>query len=169
MKSKLPRVTEILANAGLIDTRWFKPEHAERGTLVHAACQYDDWGETDQVPLAPELAGYLEAWRRFQRENAWECEAIEQPVSTAEYTGTLDRAGRLGPWRAILDIKTGAVGSWVRYQLVAYANAYQPGVMFRRVAVRLSADGHYQIKEFSVAEFIRDRQEWLRMVRQYGR
>ena len=41
---RLPSVTEILKDVGLIDTTFFAPEHAERGTRVHEATVF--WDET---------------------------------------------------------------------------------------------------------------------------
>ena len=39
---RLLSATQVGKLAGLIDTRWFKPHHADRGTKIHKALEYFD-------------------------------------------------------------------------------------------------------------------------------
>ncbi len=153
----VPGVTEILQSVGIIDTTWFTEESAWRGSVIHKCCELDDLGDLDEASVVEEAKGYLEAWRLFKREMKF-----------------LDGA--------VVDLKTGQILPWVKYQLAAYSefrptgtsreNIERPmlyecnGISFagtpdrlippfpalRRIAVRLKPNGKYGIKEFPIHE-----------------
>ena len=91
----LPSVTQILKDVGLIDTTFFAPEHAERGTRIHEATVF--WDETgmDDDTLPEEWAGYLSAWKKFREETGFIPSHIEQAFCSDQgYAGTVDRIGK---------------------------------------------------------------------------
>ena len=126
---KFLSVTTALEEAGLIDSRWWTEEACIRGTHVHAAIALDREGDLDDESLDPVLRPYVDAYRRFLHESGFEVDASEERVcdELLGAAGTLDVRGRLPrpalkhPGIDILDIKTGAVPSWVGYQTAAYA------------------------------------------------
>jgi len=165
----LPRVTEVLKNAGLIDTRWFSDEVRDRGTVVHAACQYLDEGTLDESTLDPKIAGYVEGYKRWiqwrqatgQREWDW----IEAPRQDPQgrYRGTPDRILTVRP-RWVWDIKTGCHFPWHALQTAAYVNMLPNPYSYRRAGLYLKADGHYQVREYPRDDYARDLSVFLAAV-----
>lgn len=91
----LESVTQILTAEGFIDTRFFDEYSRTRGSYVHKARHLDDIGELDESTIDPEIAPYLEAWRRFKLESGFVVEQSEVPMmsSTYKYAGTPDVIG----------------------------------------------------------------------------
>jgi hypothetical protein len=163
----VPSVTQILARAGVCDFSFVEEESRirsmQRGTSVHWMLQLQDQGalEYRRVPLRlrPYRKGYLD-WRMA---SGFIPDWIEQPfISHYGYAGTIDRTGSFpiteqypNGSRAVVDIKTGTVQDWVRFQLVAYAMRMhanpQVARTWRRIALALTSSGTYQVKEFPVS------------------
>ncbi|MDA8112095.1 MAG: PD-(D/E)XK nuclease family protein [Nitrospiraceae bacterium] len=166
---RLPSVTEILKDVGLIDTTHFKPEHAERGTTVHEATQF--WDETgmedDTIP--EELLGYLEGWKKFREETGFEPSHIEQSFYSPQgYAGTVDRIGKTHKINPILlDIKTGPKQGWHRLQLAAYALMAKHELripIWEYWGVHLKRDGKYSVETYKSIE---DSADWLAVLKVY--
>lgn len=165
----IPSVTQILKEVGLIDTSFFTPEHAERGTLVHGATQF--WDETgmedDTIP--GELLGYLEAWKKFREETGFIPSHIEQSLYSRQgYAGTVDRIGKTHKINALLlDIKSGPPQPWHRLQLAAYALMvkYELNIpAWECWGVHLKKDGKYSVE---VYRSIDDSATWLSVLKVY--
>lgn len=140
----LPGVTSILKSVGLMhNEQYYTPAGAMRGTSIHMLCQRDCEAEQGGgVRLAAdssaaELYGqYLDAWKLYKKESGWSSIMIEHPLSGSvagnQYAGTPDRIGRylgedIGEDNrprplTVLDIKTGGISQWTRYQLAAYVH-----------------------------------------------
>ena len=146
----LPSVTQILSEGGIIDTSWFTEAAAWRSSVVHKCCQLDDEDDLDEASVPEEAKGYLDSWRLFKSQVPVHFVSIEQPMASELYAGTLDRDAE---W-AVLDLKTGAIQSWVALQLAAYTELIDPSGIrsLRRFAVRLGKDGKYIVKEFPLRE-----------------
>lgn len=152
---------------------------AERGTAVHFATEMhdqaflDDLNGSEPPPAAPELLWrpedetpvvlpYMEAWRQFLADTAFEVHAIEERTFSGRhrYAGTIDRLGVLNGQRCVIDIKTSsAIGPQVGIQLAAYqgaANERRPMAerYRKRFACQLRRDGSYRLEEF------RDSADW---------
>lgn len=82
---RLPSVTGILLSEGFIDARWFDEYSCTRGIYVHQARHLDDEGTLDESTIDPEIAPYLEAWRRFKRESGFIIEESEVPKANLLY------------------------------------------------------------------------------------
>jgi len=161
---KFESVTKILALDGLCDFSFVEEEirlrAMQRGTSVHWLTQLEDEGKLNyrQVPLR--LRPYRKAWTDWKRDTGFVPELIEYRfLSLYGYAGTIDRYGKFPPTHsyprgstAVVDIKTGEVQDWVRYQLVAYAMRMHgvPAIArnIRRIALALRADGTRSVKEF---------------------
>lgn len=156
------RVTELLAEAGLIDRTWFSEEGATRGTYVHQACQYYDAGELDEESLDPVLIPYVEGWKKFLEDTGFQVVASEKRMTSKIYKFT-GQPDRIGQWPSvglcILDIKSGSLQAWTAIQLAAYKllvlendDLNIAGVIttpyIKRFAVNLPGDGTYKVKEY---------------------
>lgn len=163
---RLNSVVRILIHSGLVDTTFMAPgvEYLDRGTTVHDYTARYDLGEpVDLRGLKKRWRGFYRAWLRFRVETEFEPILTEHYVQRLYdgcdhktqlcycYAGILDRLGRFKrqPDNGILTIldlknmKTGRVGNWVRYQLVGYGHALNPGTKYHRVGVALHEDGTY--------------------------
>ena len=142
----LPSVTTILSEEGLIDTTWFKPEHAQRGTDIHEATAMIDKGDMSATDFPEWMHGYLDAWQLFKIDEGFTPELIETIVSDGVFAGTVDRVGNMRGKRWLLDIKTGRPSKWHRLQTSAYAHALEePNI--NRGTVHITKDGKYRFKE----------------------
>ncbi len=179
---RLHSVTRILDHGGLRGGDFFGDqgtEYLDRGTLIHDLTARHDAGQrVDQRRIPVRWRGHYRAWPRFRRETGFVPSLIEHRVMSVEagFAGTLDRLGDfekrtprglegLTDLQTLLDIKnakTGGCADWVRYQLVGYGHALNPRKLYNRVGVVLMADGTYKVKVFSVADWHRDLEVFLR-------
>lgn len=150
--AELPSVTRVLADMGFVDTSFFTPGSAQRGTYVHFACELDDIGELMEETLDPALLPYLYAWRAFKQDSMFAADKIEHRVCSEMYrfAGTVDRVGKLNGHDAIIDIKSGAVLPVTALQIAGYEIAiskkHRP---YKRYAVQLKDDGTYRVHPFT--------------------
>lgn len=142
---RLPSVTEILDEAGLIDKEWFTEEHMLRGKRVHIATAMYDEGQ-DVPGLEPELQGYLAAWCKFREESNCEIRSIEKRVCSEAWgvAGTIDRELYIRCLTTIGDIKTGGPAPWHALQTAGYGVC--EGTRWQRMCIYLKPDGTYSIK-----------------------
>jgi hypothetical protein len=126
--------------------------YRRRGTAVHLATSLFDQGHLADVD--DRLLGYLEAWKAWLKVSGFKASLIEHQVwsQTYLYAGTLDRYGTLDGKTALVDIKSGQIAGYAALQLAAYKRALEErtGVLVqRRVAVQLSSDGKFKVKEYT--------------------
>ena len=113
--SEFPAVSTVLRQAGLKPDYAGIPDHimknaAERGTMVHAACQYLLEGELDWASIeGGELEPFVRAFEQFQRDTSFRMLTSEMSVACPELgvAGTPDATGWLKR-RAVVDIKATA-------------------------------------------------------------
>lgn len=128
---------------------------AALGTAVHLATYYDDRGTLDEASLAPEVAGYLEGWRRFRREKKPTLIHREKFVynPALRYAGQLDAEMILDGELTIGDLKSGVKHRVHGVQIAGYALARKEEEGWthfpRRVAIHLSPDGHYELEPYT--------------------
>jgi hypothetical protein len=149
--SELPSVTQILGDLNFIDSSYFTEESRRRGEYVHSATEFDDRGSLDDASVDSTILSYLSAWRRFKRENSVKIYEIEKIVGSPiyRYAGTLDRIVELNGFKAILDIKSGAVGKATGLQTAGYEIGYNSDQSLKRFAVQLKNDGSYKLHPFT--------------------
>lgn len=159
---RVPRVSEILVNGGIVDPKFYTEESRIRGTAVHQAVFLDIFGDLHVDNLHPVVRPYLEAWFLFKRQTNFRpiealCEKrLYQPIY--RYVGKPDIMGFLNGRPVLIDIKSGGDGA-AKYQLAAYREfpailAYQPA----RFSLCLKNDGRYKL---NVHE---DPRDWLRFL-----
>ena len=158
-----PSVTQVLQRChsfGFVDAATLEAAQ-DRGTYVHALCEFDDLGELDEdKERNGEFFGYLLGWRKFMRDYRPNWSLIEKPLFSKQMdiAGTPDRMGTLtaigeDPW--VIDIKSSAAKHRVwGMQLAAYRRMGGENVgprwhLARRASVRLARDGTYQFDEFT--------------------
>ncbi len=144
-----PSVTTIIKDLNLIDTTWFKSEHATRGNHIHTICEFIDDGDLDYESVDDSYLGHIDAYKKFLVECNPTIESTEEIVcnTSYKYAGKLDRRGQLFNKDAIWDIKSGASHPTHGMQIAAYADTF--GKRFKRYGLYLSKDGDYKLKEYS--------------------
>jgi hypothetical protein len=152
---ELLSVTQVLTNAGLIDSQWFSEESRLRGTYVHQAILMHVEGDLAEDSLDPALQPYYQAFRAFIDESGFQIDACEERLfdEALGVAGTLDIRGRFPrpalrhPGVDIIDIKTGSLPSWVGYQTAGYARMLprELGAVRWRWALHLQGDGTYRL------------------------
>lgn len=149
---RLPSVTEVCRI--LHNSNHYTEEARTRGKAVHMACHFLDDGDLDLDSLAPEIAGYVAAYQKVMDDTGFKWVAIETPMCDLRrtYAGTPDRISR---WE-VVDLKTGAFEDWHPIQLVGYNNMLPNPWSYRRLAVYLSEDGTYSLREFPKTDYARD-------------
>lgn len=144
---ELISVTQVLREAGFIETQWATDAAMARGTAVHAAVQA--FHESGVVPEDDVTAPFFDAYLAFQQEAGFTVAASEERVHdpVLGYAGTLDLRGWFTSQPSgvdLIDIKTGTVPSWVGYQTAAYMRLLT-GTRKRRWALHLRIDGTYRL------------------------
>lgn len=149
----VPSVTQVLNEAGLIDTGFYQEYHRWRGSAVHLACWFYDQDDLDESTVPEDLRGYLDAYKQFKAEKDFVIETVEEkrihPVFG--YAGTVDRSGIYEGMATVLDLKTGAPVPAYRLQLAAYCYL-MPQPWQRRLNLQLSKDGKYKLHEYPLSE-----------------
>ena len=150
------RVTELLAEAGLIDRTWFSEEGALRGQYVHQACHYYDMGELDEDSLDPVLIPYVEGWKKFRADTNVTIIHCEERIDN-ERLGVTGKPDRVVDWpgigHAVIDLKSGSLSDTTAIQLAAYKllllqDGWDTAKPLKRFAVNLPGDGTYKVKEY---------------------
>lgn len=174
----IPHVTKVLANAGKCDFSHVEEElrlHSlARGHSVHWLTQLEDEGALDYRTVPKGLRGYRRAWRAWKKHSGFCVLWVERKfISSYGFAGTVDRAGSFpatamfgSGTSGVVDIKTGEICDYVRYQLCAYSLAVDPrpaiARTIRRVAVRLKSDGSYRVKEWPISTWDADFAEFMK-------
>ncbi len=146
----VPSVTGMLRDAGLIDSTWFTPESAERGTFIHKAIALDTKDDLAEDSMDDDERGYVLAARKFRTDCGLVPVEVEGRVyhETYRYAGTFDLRAKSGSsyptW--LVDYKSGVVAPWTELQLAGYAACI--GGAHRRFGVELRPNGDYRMTEF---------------------
>jgi hypothetical protein len=153
----MPRVTEILRNAGLIDLSFVKKDILERaqkfGSAVHKATELDDLGILNTEILSGPLLPYLEGWRKFRKDfnlNFSRDEIEKHLVSTKwGFQGTPDRIARAD--NILVDIKTtSGVYPSTAIQCAAYVLlAEEGGIKIKKQFCVQLKEGTYSVTPYN--------------------
>jgi hypothetical protein len=150
---------------------FFKPHHARKGSLVHRACTLDDQGILDEGTVAPELAGYLAAWRKFKSEKSVAVMNAEFMVYDLqlEYAGTVDRliSWNRSPRPCVVDLKSGGKTDTHWLQLAAYVRASPEWRTFDGLLVYVKENGNYTLDFYAGRKLIDAVHYWEAIPREY--
>lgn len=142
---ELPSPSQVFADLGLVDARFFTPGSRARGKAVHAGLHYALRGTLDWTTLHPALHGYVRSGLALVdrlRPMILRCEtSLYHPVHL--FAGTFDVEWELGGWPYIIDWKSGKAAKVARFQTAAYAMAAARlgGRPHKRAAIELQEDG----------------------------
>ena len=152
-----PSVTQVLGRLhdfGMVP-RDVLAAACERGTYVHALCEYHDQNDLDDSSVG-EYRGYLDAWVKFCADHnaAWDGIEVQCYSQRFGYAGTFDRCGTLNGSAYVIDIKTSLAPHKVwGMQVSAYrqllAEEDPTWLLARRGTVQLRPDGTYKFIEWS--------------------
>jgi len=148
---ELPALTNILKDVGIIDTRWYGPESANRGKAIHRALEYLDKDTLDWGTVDGQIYGWVEAYVNFKAEKKYELIDIEEPIyhKTCLYACTPDRLVVYRKKNIVIDFKSGAEELWHVLQLTMNAMAYQShGTQIDELwGVYLKENGKHKVKK----------------------
>lgn len=160
---RLPSVTRVLDHLGTYAgiPADVLARKADIGDAVHLASEMYDRDELDMSSVPEEIAGYVAGWVRFREEAGFIPRSIEERVwsDRHQFAGTLDRTGTFKKLKgvrqnalALVDLKCTyrllpAVGAQLSAYAVAWEERNRPQRIKHRFAVRLTADGKYELKE----------------------
>ena len=119
--TRLEGVTDILqGELGGFDG--FPEAAAMRGTDVHNAIQYYNEGDLNEDTLTPEIAAYLECFKRAKEFHG--IKILQNEVSRYHhkyfYGGRLDAIVEINGVKGVIDYKTGMPDKRNKWQLAAY-------------------------------------------------
>ena len=159
----VPNVTTILG--GLTDYGFVPADVLARaqaeGIAVHSMVELDCKNDLDVDTLPEWMAGHYAAWCKFKDESGFECIATEQRLHHEGfgYAGTCDLVGvtpklRKAKGPGLIDVKRSFyAGRAIGFQTAAYSEAWNRGArndgrITQRFALRLGANGKYNLREF---------------------
>lgn len=168
-------VTQIMHDAGIVDTTWFTEFGRWRGSAVHKATHYFDDGDIDRRTLDPIVKPFVADWTNFREKTKFTPTMIEKPYydPVYDYCGTPDRrgyffeAGNSNGGNILVDLKTYPSGQppwWTRLQLAAYGRLVDPRMIFHRYAVVLTGKGPV-VKDYPPEEYMEDLNDFLACIR----
>lgn len=164
---RIPGVTQILSELGLIDKRWFTEDARRRGTAVHAAVHYHLEKDLDWSRLDERIRGFVDAAISFLDDAHFVPEQVETRVvhlGPPIWAGTLDAAGLMWSDPAVADWKSGGMHPVTGLQTSGYDLALGPipgasqWKRRRRLGVELRNNGTYRKTDFD------DRRDYQRML-----
>ena len=146
-RTDFDHVTDILRDAGLIDTRFMTEYARDRGTAVHLASALLHEDDLDEDSLDPAVNTHLAAYKSFLKHVQPTDISCELPVLNEElgYCGTADRLWKINGRRAITDLKCGVKSPWHQLQTAGYAGCYK--IPLARFALYLRENGTFEFVE----------------------
>jgi len=156
---------------------WFTKGSAHRGSMVHRACTLYDQGVLDESTVAPEIQGYLDAWRQFKADK---CVTIDQVEFICYdlmlgYAGTADRLihWNTNPHPCVVDIKSGSKTETHWLQCAAYVRGIpeEIALSWRQVdglIVYVKPNGKYTLDYYSGARLTEAIRYWEVIPREYA-
>ena len=158
--------TQVLRDAGMIDTTWFREWHRWRGSETHKAiATWNKAGKIDKRTIDPKIRPYLDAALKWQADTKFIPMFVEERRhdSIFDICGTADLIGYFAGSKPTVDVfcdfktndhKMGQATS--RYQLASYGHMFDPKGIFRRIEVVLGPDGYGPVNSFPVDSYIAD-------------
>lgn len=149
----IPGISFVLEKTGFVDKTWFRPEHADRGHAVHAACLYLIQGDLDWATVHPDilprLKGFEAFWESLRRFIPTVLLAEKPLYSTVyQFGGTPDLVVEDRTGVTVYDIKSGKSGLAAKLQTAAQTVLIEErlGVkVAERYALELPEEGGYKL------------------------
>lgn len=164
--------TQVLRDAGMVDTTWFREWHRWRGSETHKAiATWNKAGNIDRRKVDPKIRPYLEAALKWQTDTGFVAMFVEHRMydKIFDVCGTADLIGHFGAAQPKVDVfvdyktndwKQGQLTS--KWQLASYGHMFAPKEVFRRIEVVLGPDGNYgPVNSFPVDTYLQHVNEFL--------
>lgn len=149
---RVPCVTDILEDTGIIDFGMVKQRHLdfgmERGSIIHLACALFDEDDLDWDTVAEEAMPYVKAWERFTKDTGFKPLIIESSRYSEQFVfaGTPDVAGTLSGRKVLIERKSNTVPKYTPLQLAAYQHLLKDeGPFAERYGIALCDNGKYKL------------------------
>lgn len=167
--------TQVLRDAGMVDTTWFREWHRWRGSEAHKAiATWNKAGKIDLRKIDPQIRPYVNAAVKWQTDTGFVPMFVEErrydPLF--DICGTADLIGYFKGGKPIVDVfcdfktndhRMGQATS--RYQLASYGHMFSPKDIFRRIEVVLGPDGNYgPVNSFPADTYLADVNAFSAMV-----
>lgn len=149
----IPSVTQILKEAGYINSDWYSAEARDRGSAVHDLCErYIKGIRQDDIGRLLENLEYVNAFSSWiNKVGAYPIETeclVHNTINGKMYGGKFDLLCEIKGKRILVDYKTGAKAKWHPLQLAGYSLAsFEDGSRVNPdgvAALYLKADGTYK-------------------------
>ena len=150
---EIPGVTATLAEAGLINTRYYNNFARDRGKAVAKAIELWLHGILDDETVDMEVRPYLDYFIKFYKNSKFKAELslVEVPLihPLLHFGGIPDLPGYLNDEPCVIDIKCGAKEPWHMIQLAYYSILLRDIASFpvkKRFALYLCGQGLVEYK-----------------------
>lgn len=133
----IPGLTSVLTLTGFVDKTWFTEEGRDRGTRVHAACQYLAEDELDWATVGEDILPRVKAFERFLEEYKPTLLGAEWLMASRVYgfgcrhDFLFDVPALGGP--GIYEVKTGAAGLAAKLQTAGQKVALEENFGFKNL------------------------------------
>lgn len=148
--------TGVLKAVGYIDDRYYTHSSAQRGKMVHLGTHHVDDNDLHSPDWPDGMLGYFEAYQEMKLKWKFTPRLREVPLYHPDfiYGVTPDGEGEiLGGEPAIIELKSGAMPWWARYQTalqeIAIRSWEEKPVWRRRVGIELRPNGSFKPFEFN--------------------
>lgn len=160
---QIPSLTGVLKAEGYIDTTHYTEEGRDNGSRRHYIFHLDDIDDLVEDSIDESDIPYLEAWRKFKRENNFELIESETPTFQPlyRYGCTPDKRAMVNGKLSIVEVKTGKLMPWTAIQAAAQALCFTE--YHERIGVEISDTG-YKIFPFRDRH---DRDVWIGCINGY--
>lgn len=140
-------ITQILSQAGIIDSTWYTEESAQLGTRIHRLTEFMDTNDLNLETISVTARPYLNAYKEFKNTSGVKIHKIEYQCYSSIYriAGTVDRVVNFQGHPAIIDLKTGLKSKWHSLQTAGYALIL--GADYERYNLYLSKTGTYRLDQ----------------------
>lgn len=156
---RIPNVTSLLQDYGLIDLSMVPPDRLEYkrqlGIAVHYATHLLDEHNLDESSLNPVIVPYVDAYRKFLEISGFEPKHSELKLFSKRwrFAGTLDRQGLLEYKGKLLEVIIDLKCTWEMYpstgpQSAAYQILFEEnfGTKIKgRFGLQLKENGNYEL------------------------
>lgn len=144
-------VTQLLQDVGLMSSKFYTVEGADKGKRRHLVTELYDKEVLDWESVMEEDLPYLQGWIDFKKDYNVKIQAIEQRMyhPLLGYAGTIDRLAEVNNIPTVIDIKTGAKNKDNELQLILYGLMVEnTDLKPKLMTVYLKKNSKYAVEEY---------------------
>lgn len=152
---RVPSITQMLEQVGLVDATWFTAESRDRGTMIHDLCSAYDYGTLhDPEEVTEEYRGWVKAYVKAKSMVRFEILAIEEALAHPHYryAGRIDRRLIIYSAQGLMELKSGVKEKAHAIQTALQAMLAElecgiPAEMLSRYALYLRGNGKFTLEQ----------------------